>query len=197
VVLKCDGSDKAKVIYQFSGEPEKIYESKITPIDVIISQSSDPNKPVGASDGWNWYRAWSGEPCAVEGTGYMNLSDTNPNSIWTAQIYTGQDVNGGTGVRHYKNGSLYQTFVPWYNQCSLLFQEFRFYPVLATLTVKDKTGKILYQDSGQSLKYEVVCGDDCPEGSHKCTHDKYPGYCCVPCKEVGEKLKNIASKVGR
>ncbi|MBD2416086.1 hypothetical protein FACHB389_35515 [Nostoc calcicola FACHB-389] len=35
----------------------------------------------------------------------------------------------------------------------------------------------------------------CPEGSHKCTHNKYPGYCCVPCKEVGSRLKNIASRV--
>ncbi|MFN6485444.1 MULTISPECIES: hypothetical protein [unclassified Nostoc] len=41
------------------------------------------------------------------------------------------------------------------------------------------------------------CLGDCPEGSHKCTHNKYPGYCCVPCKETGERLQNIANKVGR
>ncbi|MDZ8085616.1 MAG: hypothetical protein RMY16_08470 [Nostoc sp. DedQUE12b] len=45
--------------------------------------------------------------------------------------------------------------------------------------------------------YEVSCDDDCPEGSHKCTHNKYPGYCCVPCKEMGDRLKNMANKVGR
>ncbi|MDZ8108986.1 MAG: hypothetical protein RM338_25640 [Nostoc sp. DedQUE12a] len=45
--------------------------------------------------------------------------------------------------------------------------------------------------------YEVSCDDDCPEGSHKCTHNKYPGYCCVPCKEVANRINNIAQKVGR
>ncbi|PHJ62797.1 hypothetical protein VF14_24525 [Nostoc linckia z18] len=44
------------------------------------------------------------------------------------------------------------------------------------------------------ITVKVGC-DGCPEGSHKCTHNKYPGYCCVPCKEVGNRIKNIASKV--
>ena len=44
--------------------------------------------------------------------------------------------------------------------------------------------------------YKVYCDDDCPEGSHKCTHKKYPGYCCVPCQKTGDRLKNIANKVG-
>ncbi|MBN3959257.1 hypothetical protein [Nostoc sp. NMS8] len=55
-------------------------------------------------------------------------------------------------------------------------------------------GKIYPSDDYQ---YTVSCDDDCPEGSHKCTHGRYPGYCCVPCQKVGSKLKNIASKVGR
>lgn len=41
------------------------------------------------------------------------------------------------------------------------------------------------------------CLEVCPEGSHKCTHNKYPGYCCIPCKKTGDRLKNIANKVGR
>jgi hypothetical protein len=45
--------------------------------------------------------------------------------------------------------------------------------------------------------YNVSCDDDCPEGFHKCTHNKFPGYCCVPCKATGDHLKNIANKVGR
>ncbi|PHJ62644.1 hypothetical protein [Nostoc linckia] len=43
--------------------------------------------------------------------------------------------------------------------------------------------------------FEVSCDDDCPTGHHKCKHNKYPGYCCVPCKKVGNRIKNIASKV--
>ncbi len=45
--------------------------------------------------------------------------------------------------------------------------------------------------------FNVTCDEDCPEGSHKCTHNKYPGYCCVPCKKVANRINNIAKKVGR
>lgn len=45
--------------------------------------------------------------------------------------------------------------------------------------------------------YKISCDDECPEGSHRCTHNKYPGYCCIPCKETGDRLKNMANKVGR
>jgi hypothetical protein len=65
------------------------------------------------------------------------------------------------------------------------------------LSVIDATGKIMTRKYSTEPTYTVACNDECPEGSHKCTHDKYPGYCCVPCKEVGDKLKNIANKVGR
>ncbi|MEH2066983.1 MAG: hypothetical protein V7K47_02225 [Nostoc sp.] len=53
-------------------------------------------------------------------------------------------------------------------------------------------GKVYPSDDHQ---YTVSCDDECPEGYHKCKHNQYPGYCCVPCKEVGNRLKNIASKV--
>jgi hypothetical protein len=65
------------------------------------------------------------------------------------------------------------------------------------LVVKDANGNNLYVVAVSECNYSVSCDDDCPEGSHKCTHNKYPGHCCVPCQEVGDKLKNIASKVGR
>ncbi|MDZ7953336.1 hypothetical protein [Nostoc sp. DedQUE09] len=65
------------------------------------------------------------------------------------------------------------------------------------LTATDARGIKIQRTYDQEPKYTVACGDNCPEGSHKCTHKKYPGYCCVPCKEVGDRLKNIANKVGR
>ncbi len=68
------------------------------------------------------------------------------------------------------------------------------------ITISTVSGGKLYEEkkaSNSPPKYTVSCGDNCPEGSHKCTHDKYPGYCCVPCKETGDRLKNMANKVGR
>ncbi|MEA5624109.1 hypothetical protein [Nostoc sp. UHCC 0251] len=65
------------------------------------------------------------------------------------------------------------------------------------LSVIDANGKTITRKYPTEPRYEISCNDDCPEGSHKCTHKKYPGYCCVPCKEVGDRLKNMANKVGR
>lgn len=65
------------------------------------------------------------------------------------------------------------------------------------LIIKDLSGKVLFNLAAKNCDYEIICGDNCPQGSHKCTHNKYPGYCCVPCKETGDRLKNIANKVGR
>ncbi|MEH2309339.1 hypothetical protein [Nostoc sp.] len=65
------------------------------------------------------------------------------------------------------------------------------------IQVKDGIGKVVFKEFGIKCNWVVSCDDDCPEGSHKCTHNKYPGYCCVPCKETGDRLKNIANKVGR
>jgi hypothetical protein len=65
------------------------------------------------------------------------------------------------------------------------------------LIIKDSLGNQLFKANARDCNFIVNCNDECPEGSHKCTHNKYPGYCCVPCEETGDKLKNIASTVGR
>lgn len=68
------------------------------------------------------------------------------------------------------------------------------------ITISSANGTKLYEDKkagNAPPTYTVACGENCPEGSHKCTHKKYPGYCCVPCKKTGDRLQNIANKVGR
>ncbi|MBL1199901.1 MAG: hypothetical protein FWK04_12635 [Nostoc sp. GBBB01] len=64
-----------------------------------------------------------------------------------------------------------------------------------TIQIVNSEGYTFSKAGECPIKYEVACDEECPEGSHKCIHKKYPGYCCVPCKEVGERIKNIASKV--
>lgn len=65
------------------------------------------------------------------------------------------------------------------------------------LTITNTEGVVHKIRYSNKPVYQVSCDDDCPEGSHKCKHDKYPGYCCVPCKEVAQRINNIAKKVGR
>ena len=69
--------------------------------------------------------------------------------------------------------------------------------IACSIQIINSEGFIFTRSGECPINYEVSCGDDCPEGSHKCTHNKYPGYCCVPCKETGTRLKNMANKVGR
>ncbi|MFN6499784.1 MAG: hypothetical protein RMX65_022715 [Nostoc sp. DedQUE01] len=59
----------------------------------------------------------------------------------------------------------------------------------------DNTGAVIFDDNTIDCDWDVKCNQDCPEGSHKCTHNKFPGYCCVSCQEVGDRLKNIASQL--
>lgn len=55
-------------------------------------------------------------------------------------------------------------------------------------------GNLLLSRSGKSpCNVTVSCGDDCPPGYCKCTTTNYPGYCCIPCKEIKAQL--IASRI--
>lgn len=37
-------------------------------------------------------------------------------------------------------------------------------------------------------------GTDCPIGYCKCKINRYPGYCCLPCKDVAEKINRLAQR---
>ncbi|MDZ8227529.1 hypothetical protein [Nostoc sp. ChiVER01] len=65
------------------------------------------------------------------------------------------------------------------------------------IRIRNKEGKLLFKDSGQCpITFTVKCAKDkCPPGYVQCDTPKYPGFCCIPCKETGTKLKNIASTV--
>lgn len=45
------------------------------------------------------------------------------------------------------------------------------------------------------VTYSVVCDSDCPPGTIKCLSTNYPGYCCIPCSEIKNEIKAIASQV--
>lgn len=64
------------------------------------------------------------------------------------------------------------------------------------ITIYDKDGNQIYKKKGESpCKVEVACDDNCPEGYLKCSSDKYPGYCCLPCKETANKIRSLGNKL--
>lgn len=57
-------------------------------------------------------------------------------------------------------------------------------------------GLLLYSDRGKCpIPFEVLCGEQCPEGTTKCFSTNYPGYCCLPCSEIKQEIKAIASQI--
>lgn len=58
-------------------------------------------------------------------------------------------------------------------------------------------GITIFTDRGDCpCTFNVQCAD-CPEGTIKCDAPGYPGYCCLPCKEIAEEVKAIANQVRR
>lgn len=57
-------------------------------------------------------------------------------------------------------------------------------------------GKVLYEEIGECpLDFNVVCDRDCPKGYLKCSSNKYPGYCCLPCKKTANKIRALGDKL--
>ena len=63
------------------------------------------------------------------------------------------------------------------------------------LEINDLTGKIFSKTYKEEPRYEVACDDECPPGYCKCPTIKYPGYCCLSCKDVAARINNLAARI--
>ena len=204
----CEMGDKPQIKYKFGEGKERIYKSQFAPIEVIQKEL-----PAEASDSYSseGYEITFDSPQFSSGRGSRTVVD---HSTFFVPPSSG-----------YPNGRMYlvyipcgQTTYPKLNPCtgSEQVQCHSTATALTTLTSTiqiDRTkkctstnqkrcsfqvlykGAVVFQAQGDCpLTLSVQCGN-CEEGSHECKHQAYPGYCCVPCKETGEKLKNIASSV--
>lgn len=62
--------------------------------------------------------------------------------------------------------------------------------------VASSGGKAIYEEIGECpLEFDVVCEKGCPKGQIKCSSDKYPGYCCLPCKPTANKIRALGNKL--
>jgi hypothetical protein len=205
----CKTGDKPKIKYKFANGKERIYQSDFSPVEVIQkeipAEAEEEYKNVGyrievkAVNGYIDIVVVAHKEIFLPGgvipefpfggrflflmtcgeTSYKKESPCNrPFSQAIDCLYGGFNLNPGS----YIIDPTIHCPIPNKQRCSIL--------------VKHK-GIIIFQDQGDCpLSISVQCGN-CPEDMHECTHQAYPGYCCVPCKETGDKLKNIANKVGR
>ncbi len=186
MTLYCDVNDKtATVTWSWdNGQTFKTYISSTTPIDVQTSSAEVDG--TGTTGRWSMIT-------------FDTVTTSSPFSY--AGDIEDSPVFSGRTVRSAKDGRL--LYSDSAQSGDIQARDIKFTPSPVSgykITISTASGNKLYEDKKANEsppKYTVACGENCPEGSHKCTHKAYPGYCCVPCKEVGNRLKNIANKVGR
>ncbi|MDQ3018249.1 MAG: porin [bacterium] len=205
MTLHCKIGQSPKVIYKFKDDKsDRVYLLQVSPVDVSTSPDEDPNIK-GETYAWNFSTSLNPRttleqmPFRAKG----KLTNFKVDSLINTDIVNGvtignwrcsfKDGNGnmafGSAVGYYPNDkpTLAKMLVPGEKPPDDICQ----------IKIKDATGKLLFSESGKCpCNYQVAC-EGCPPGSNKCTHKGYPGYCCIPCKQTGDRLQNMANKVGR
>lgn len=178
--------DKALVSWQWETGEYQRYESKKTPVIIEITSNGTASAGLGT---WTFNTYDDVTPPGPLGT-YRGTSTESPYTFNVRTIRT-----SGTDRVIYEDSSFFAGGIR-YSTVFFTADE----PLKFKISIFDANNTLLFSQEKQASlapKYNVACGNGCPEGSHKCTHNKYPGYCCIPCKETGDRLKNIANKVGR
>lgn len=61
-----------------------------------------------------------------------------------------------------------------------------------TITYNDQ---VIFTDRGNCpCTFTVQCGD-CPEGTVRCNSPGYPGYCCIPCAELTQRINAMTRRL--
>jgi uncharacterized Zn-binding protein involved in type VI secretion len=64
-----------------------------------------------------------------------------------------------------------------------------------TLKITDSKGEIFAKAYSKKPQYTVACDNECPSGHIRCQTVKYPGYCCIPCKKIAQRINNLATRI--
>lgn len=184
----CTGKSKATIEYSFGDGKVKLFETGLIPIEV------EKVEPENTAVCWRF-----------AGQGVGNDSYYEHFACGTSPSF----VSNGAGLNLFMDGAMIQVSGYYYrfgtnsvNRVSKLTPTNNFLTsgncdCSEECEIKvSKNGQIIFSDKGVCpVKFDVTCDEDCPEGSHKCTHNKYPGYCCLPCEETGQRINNIANKI--
>ncbi|MBE9191400.1 hypothetical protein IQ230_13800 [Gloeocapsopsis crepidinum LEGE 06123] len=187
--MYCSGHNKAIVTYKLGSTAKQVYETDKTPIEVTAYQ-----KRVAATNSFK-----------NEGFGINFYSPNNRNWVtWIVHDYAFYPIENYA----------YPAISPWFcdrfdfnrnsstkelSGPSIALDTLTILPDLKCpnpltsrcyIEIKHK-GLIIFQDQGDCpATFTVQCGD-CPEDTIRCKCKEYPGYCCLPCKDVAGKINNI------
>jgi hypothetical protein len=188
----CTDGDKPIVKYKFGDGNYRYFKSDIAPIEIITKTVPIPNTDNYNNEGFlaQFERADNGT------TAGLLLLD-----------YRIEDVPPGAQL---PPNSKYLYF----QECGdKAFNPGPFVFILPTLTIdysvkcpaarktrcaiqiKSSDGDLIFQDQGDcACCFEIQCGN-CPSGNIECKKSAYPGYCCIPCSDLANKIHNLANKV--
>jgi hypothetical protein len=201
----CSLGDKPIIKYRFKDDTkDRIFKSKYAPIEVITKPL-----PLEASDGYRaegfqlttkefaastpvsnlyvdfklWYF-----PASVNHPTGKGITGLNCGKKWS-EIPRNLEINPYTGG--YTSNYLYEIIsIDYSKKCPTPNSE------RCSIEIK-YNGLIIFQDQGKCpVDYSIQCGK-CPDGQHECESKVYPYYCCSSCADTAQKIKELASKVGR
>ncbi|BAY10637.1 hypothetical protein [Calothrix sp. NIES-2098] len=189
----CNIGDKPKVNFKFATQLEEIYQSNVSPIDVSVEDFS-VNTINYNPNGYriSFYSTNSGTPGILTVRDY-NIVDTGNGNQDLRYVLQVQRC-GEDGLHDYTNvdpNSI--TVMPTVTCPDVKPDKYR-----SRLHVKElgQTNDVFTVEGDYPCKYRVACSD-CPPGTCRCDCDNYPGYCCLPCNEIGQKIAVITEAVRR
>lgn len=205
----CEGKSKAKVNYQFPGGLKDTYVSDSPPIDVVV-ESVNPEQILTQSttnstfDGstQTTYNFSINAPDPVPDNADVFLisgrwddigsigSFTSPNIPNQHNVYDGIPLHiGRSGI---VKGTVTNTII---GQCSLTISlQWRLSTQYGLKVLKD--GVILHQVTGNGYpKFDVSCDEGCPPHHIRCEITSYPGFCCISCESIAQRINNLAARI--
>jgi hypothetical protein len=193
----CNEGDKPTVRYKFGNGGYRQFKSDYSPIDVTVKSVPIPNTDNYNGVGYriNFYSPnnfTTVEAIVTDHYTYVIESETNPDSRYgITWINCGDTAFQGAGnpypgVNFRPSSLIIDTTV----NCPSSQQKNSRCSIIVT-----HEGVTIFQDQGDCpIEHEVQCGN-CPDGNIECKKSGYPGYCCIPCEELANKIHNLANKV--
>lgn len=215
----CKAGVKATVYYSVNGI-NKIYSTNKTPIDVVVTEDFIPGFINGQCNKV-LYRVYceynrgifprgndlTFSDVLVYGTIYdaipnlIGFNDSNNYSVYYELVCHGFYFSGYKDeVTNYRINNSFYVLTPYIKILNIVREDEQNINCgdpkrVCKITVLHNN-QILFTDKGNCpITFSVVCGDGCPPGTIKCFSTNYPGYCCLPCSEIKNEIKAIASQI--
>lgn len=68
-------------------------------------------------------------------------------------------------------------------------------PKKAAQIIVSHQGQEIFSDYGEAPGTFSVACEGCPEGTIRCEQPGYPGYCCLPCDPIAQRINNLAARI--